>query len=257
MRQQNYVPYFYIIRHKESNKLYAGSRTSKHHCASPDTFMTEGGYSTSSKEVQLIIQQCGLEAFEILRIRTFSTGEEAYRYESRFLSKVNAKDNELFFNRSNNNGTFSTLGKKMSDETKEKIRKKNSGRTISEETRQKLRDACSGEKNGMYGKKHTQKAKEIQRTRALQRELDSNETRRKKARPGKLNGMYGNGDKISGEKHGFYGQKRSEADIKKMRENRKDNLKIEINGTAYRSVSEASRVLGISRYKIRQIGKLI
>lgn len=145
----------------------------------------------------------------------------------------------------------------MSDETRNKIRKKNSGRVISKETRQKLKDSCSGEKNGMYGKKHSEKTKEKIRQKALEREPDSDETKRKKARPGSLNGMYGKGYKISGEKHIFYGKSRSPSEIEKMRENRKENKKIEIDGVEYRSISEASRILGISRYKVKQKGKLI
>ena len=51
-----YTPFFYIIQHKESRKLYAGS------CKSSDylLFMKPGGYTTSSitlKEIMSIEEE--------------------------------------------------------------------------------------------------------------------------------------------------------------------------------------------------------
>jgi hypothetical protein len=253
-----YEPYFYIIRHKPTGKLYAGSRTknSKWGVANPRELLVDGGYMTSSKSVKCLIEEDN-SSFEIDRIKVFKTGEEAYQYETRFLHKVDAEHNGSFLNLSNNNGIFSTLGKPMSPETKEKISKKANGRKVSEKTRRKLRSSCAGKKNGMYGKTHTPETKEKISKKASERQPDSQETRNKKAQFGKNNGMYGNGRLISGEKHYLYGKIFTEEEKEHAREKCKYNKKILIDGIVYRSIIEASRVLGISRYKIKRMGVVI
>lgn len=252
-----YIPYFYIIKHVSSGMLYAGSRTcnSRYRIANPAELLVEGGYATSSKEVNKIILEEGLHSFKVLKIKIFLSGADAVRYETRFLTKVDAKRNPLFFNKSNNDGVFTTVGTHLSEETKEKIRTKNKGRSISSETREKLKRACSGENNGMFNRKHSAETKEKIRQKALLRLPDTEETKRKKARPGILNGMYGMGYKISGENHYFYGKKRTPEEKEKMRVNRKDNKSIEVDGIEYISISEASRQLNISRHRIKKIGK--
>jgi len=52
-------------------------------------------------------------------------------------------------------------GRKLSEEAKKRIGDKNRGKIPSMETRKKLSEACSGEKNGFYGKKHTDESKKI------------------------------------------------------------------------------------------------
>jgi group I intron endonuclease len=52
-----------------------------------------------------------------------------------------------------------TLGKKMSPETKEKIREALTGRKFSDELRAKLSEAKQGEKNNRFGKKHSEETK--------------------------------------------------------------------------------------------------
>lgn len=55
----------------------------------------------------------------------------------------------------------SMKGKTHSEETKEKIRKALLGRKISEETKEKLRNLNKGEKNPMYGRRHTESNKAL------------------------------------------------------------------------------------------------
>jgi hypothetical protein len=52
-------------------------------------------------------------------------------------------------------------GRKLSDDAKKRIGNKNRGKFPSEETRRKISEACSGEKNGFYGKKHTDETRKI------------------------------------------------------------------------------------------------
>ena len=94
------IPYFYIIKHTKSCKFYAGCRWVKG--CKPEELLTENGYLTSSKVVNKIIQEEGINSFTIVRIKTFNTPQEAYDYETRFLKKVKAKTNDNFLNKHEN-----------------------------------------------------------------------------------------------------------------------------------------------------------
>lgn len=124
-------PYFYIIRHTVTNKLYAGCKYSK-----PDSnsFMTRSGYQTTSKVIRRIIEEEGLGAFKVERIKHFDAALDVVLYESRFLKKVNAKENDMFYNQSNGDGDWINKGGyALSDKTKSKMSKPKS-----EETKQKM-----------------------------------------------------------------------------------------------------------------------
>lgn len=95
-----YTPYFYIIQDVSKGIYYAGSKWAED--ANPNTFMTEGGYTTSSATINELIRQHGLSNFIIRKIRTFETGEAAHDYETRFLQKIDAKNNPRFYNKHNN-----------------------------------------------------------------------------------------------------------------------------------------------------------
>jgi hypothetical protein len=68
--------------------------------------MIEGGYTTSSNIVNEIIEKDGIDSFIIRRIRVFTTAEQVVDYETRFLRRVNARKNQLFYNSHNNDGYF-------------------------------------------------------------------------------------------------------------------------------------------------------
>ena len=94
------IPYFYIIQHKTSKKMYAGSRWAvKCH---PNEFMQSNGYTTSSKLINSIINQEGLESFDILRIDTNLDGLSAYDYETKFLQCNDCSKSSYWFNQHNN-----------------------------------------------------------------------------------------------------------------------------------------------------------
>lgn len=63
-------------------------------------------------------------------------------------------------------GGNSGSGRKCSKSTKKKISKANTGKVRTEEQLKRLGDACRGEKNGMYGKKHSKKSKKIMAQKA-------------------------------------------------------------------------------------------
>jgi hypothetical protein len=97
-----YQPYFYIIQDKISRKYYAGSRYGKN--AHPSELLQENGYTTSSTVINEMIEKNGLSSFQIVRLRLFTSGIEAHNYETRFLQKVNAANNQSFLNGHNNDG---------------------------------------------------------------------------------------------------------------------------------------------------------
>lgn len=102
------TPYFYIIQHVRSGKLYAGSRYATG--CDPAELLTEGGYFTSSNTIKKIIEIEGLFSFHIRKIKVFKSIQGAIDYETSFLKRVNAKDNEQFFNAHNNTLIFPFLG---------------------------------------------------------------------------------------------------------------------------------------------------
>ena len=101
-------PYFYILRHKQSGIMYAGSRYTTKGCH-PNELLKEDGYITSSSIVRTIISENGLNSFEISKIITqeeikqigFSNVRE---YESHFLKEHGCRESPGWFNQSNSGG---------------------------------------------------------------------------------------------------------------------------------------------------------
>lgn len=98
------MEYFYIIRHKSSGRKYAGSKYSKY--ADPSMFMTEDGYTTSSRIINEIISNEGLEAFIVEELRMFPDGG-AFQYETEYLISNNCAESKEWFNCTNNHFAFS------------------------------------------------------------------------------------------------------------------------------------------------------
>jgi hypothetical protein len=99
-----YQPYFYIIQDIRNGMYYAGSKWAQD--ANPNTFMTDGGYPTSSETIKELIRQYGLGNFIIRKLRIFDTAARAQDYETRFLQKVDARRHPKFYNGHNNDGAL-------------------------------------------------------------------------------------------------------------------------------------------------------
>lgn len=100
---QDYVPYFYIIQNVDSGKYYAGCRyQNSKSVANPSELLKEGGYYTSSKPILKIKENEGPNSFVIRKIKVFDTAEDCLNYETRFLKRVDAKNNDNFYNMHNN-----------------------------------------------------------------------------------------------------------------------------------------------------------
>lgn len=63
--------------------MYAGSRWAKG--CHPDEFMQLNGYKTSSTKILEIIEQEGIDIFDVIKITTQFDNISAYEYESTFL----------------------------------------------------------------------------------------------------------------------------------------------------------------------------
>jgi len=105
-----YTPYFYIIQDKRNGMYYAGAKWVQ---ANPNNFMKLGGYLTSSETIKSLIEQYGLSAFAVRKIRVFDTAEQAQDYETRFLRKVNARKHPKFYNGHNNDGAMDVAKMKI------------------------------------------------------------------------------------------------------------------------------------------------
>lgn len=99
-----YVPYYYVIKEKSTGKRYIGSKYGKD--ADPNKLLTKDGYLTSSKIIQDLIKENGLESFEVEEVVVFENGEEAHLYETTQLQKIDAANNVNYYNSHNNDGNF-------------------------------------------------------------------------------------------------------------------------------------------------------
>jgi hypothetical protein len=98
------APYFYIIQDTYNGMYYVGAKWSLD--ANKNKFMIDGGYITSSKIIKEIVKKDGVGRFIIRKLKIFSTAEDAYNYETRFLKRVDAKNNIKFYNGHNNDGGY-------------------------------------------------------------------------------------------------------------------------------------------------------
>ena len=129
-------PYFYIIKHIPSQKYYAGCKINFE--ADSSNLMKEGGYQTTSRVIKKLIQTDGLTSFCIVKLRHFETPREALLYETKFLLKVNAAKNPTFYNQSNGGKNFvNEGGYKLSEATKQKMRKPKSRETVEKQNQEK------------------------------------------------------------------------------------------------------------------------
>jgi hypothetical protein len=157
-------PYTYLIRHRPTGKVYYGYRSANRVDPAQDLWKR---YFTSSPKVQRLIEETGVDSFEVEVRRVFETKEQASSWETRVLKRCKVLEDDRWINQniagyvvpteeSNKKISDYHKGKPKSKEQIEKIRKsnigKNKGRIATEEHRQKNSEAHKGEKNGMYGK---------------------------------------------------------------------------------------------------------
>lgn len=186
-----YEAFVYCWTDKKTNKLYVGS-----HKGSIDD-----GYVCSSK---YMMEEYKKRPEDFSRqIVAEGNYEECLLLETKILQSVNAKINENFYNMHNGDGKF--YRKYITEESKKKISESHKGKLLSKEHKlsiskglknsEKFKNADKsnyGEKNGMFGKQHSQETKlKISKTKLGKK--DSLETRLKKSesRKGSNNPNFG------------------------------------------------------------------
>jgi hypothetical protein len=122
--------YVYKWTHKPTYKWYIGFHVGN----------IDDNYVCSSKIVKPMIKSKPSEW--VKEIIAFGESKDMFQLETEILQLFDAKNDPRSFNQHNNYFKNTTLGKKMSEETKDKIRQK-----------RKLQVG-----NGMSGRKHTQES---------------------------------------------------------------------------------------------------
>lgn len=235
------IPYVYLIGWTKLDKWYIGSRTAVG-CHPSDLWKT---YFTSSEYVKDFREANGEpDSFEILK--KFEEPKEALAFEEEKQREFDVINNDKFLNKNIGGKDFycigAWIGKKHSEETKEKIKNALLGRKDSLETRLKKSLSRIGEKNPrwgkpspMLGKKQSEKFKkrmsEVHKGKSVSEEtrkkmskiaknrIFSEETRKKmsdKRKGQKLSEEHR--QKLIGENNPFYGKTHSEETKRKMKE---------------------------------------
>jgi hypothetical protein len=93
--------YFYIIKFTLTNQYYAGSRYTKRLNENSIKNDLWHRYFTSSKLIKMLIKKFSKESFVIRKVKFFSDHDSAKIYETRFLKRINAKQNPKILNQSN------------------------------------------------------------------------------------------------------------------------------------------------------------
>lgn len=145
------IEYFYLIRHIPSGRFYAGSKYAKNAYCNPDAFWNKDhpkGYFTSSKTVRQLIEEGGIDSFEVLEVIPRPLND-AVIYETNFLKSVNASKSDRWINETNGDGRFVCYGHTIESREKMSVSKKgspspNKGKLMSDEQKLKQSNSMKG-----------------------------------------------------------------------------------------------------------------
>jgi hypothetical protein len=165
-------PYTYLVKFKPTGKVYYGSRcqnATKFNRTPAEDFWHR--YTTSSENINNLINEHGKEAFEYEIRRTFNSVEEMANWETRVLTRCRVLEKQDQWMNGNVAGkkilteagarviSATHKNKPKSEEHKEKIRQGNIGKKKpprGEEYRALMSKLKSGTGNAMYGKPCTE-----------------------------------------------------------------------------------------------------
>lgn len=130
-----YVPFVYLVTFKPTGQYYYGARYAE--LAKPPAHPSQLGttYFSSSEYVKNLMKEHGVDAFTYEVRKTFQTQKETRRYETRFLTKVNAAKNPKFLNKHN---AGCSKNYENNEEARKKISKKLTGKKKSKEHLEKI-----------------------------------------------------------------------------------------------------------------------
>jgi group I intron endonuclease len=190
-------------------------------------------YLGSGKIIKRAIKKYGKENFKKEILEECTNQTELDIKEKYWIQELNTINQDIGYNVSFGGQTGWYKGLKHTEETKRIYSLTRKGKLI-------------GDKNGMYGKQHTENAK------------------KKMSNPqfGDKNGMYGKqhteetkkkmSESLSGENNSFFGKQHTEETKKKMSESAKkrktnpNSKKVSVDGLVFNSASEAARFFGLS-----------
>jgi hypothetical protein len=125
-------PFTYLLTHKKTGKRYYGVRYWKN--ADPSELWNT--YFSSSQIIKRLVKEEGPEAFDAEVRKVFSSKEKALLWEQRFLTKVDAARNAMWFNRHNGGKNFHCTG--HSKKTKRLLSQQRKGKPKTEEHKKKI-----------------------------------------------------------------------------------------------------------------------
>lgn len=145
-------PYTYYICWTQMNRHYIGVRTANVLCAADDLWSK---YKTSSKYVWDFIEKHGdpdyIETWE------HNSEDEAKDHEYELFNRISVSTREVMLNK---HFGHATNNKPLSEEQKQIIRERMTGRKVGAETRERLRIANTGNK-------HTEATKQLLRQQSM------------------------------------------------------------------------------------------
>jgi hypothetical protein len=159
-------PYTYLIKHRPSGKVYYGFRSANKVDPEQDLWKQ---YFTSSSKVQQLIEETGVDSFDVEVRRVFETKEQAILWETRVLRRCRVLEDDRWINQNIAGYVVPTeesrkkisdyhKDKPKTDEHKQKIRQSQKG-SKRPWSKKNLPTDTSGENNGMFGKHHSDEAK--------------------------------------------------------------------------------------------------
>lgn len=139
MRKHVLVPYTYLITFLKTGQRYYGVRFSKS-CHPSELGKT---YFSSSKIINSLIKENGVESFTFEVRKIFDNIEKAQKWESRILQRLDVRHSDKWINKHNNIGPFYANGT-HSKETRLKISIANTGKKLSEERKIRISESQKG-----------------------------------------------------------------------------------------------------------------
>jgi len=163
-------PYTYLIRHRPTGKVYYGFRCANRVESHDDLWKH---YFTSSPGVQKLIEETGVDSFDVEVRRVFETKEQAVAWETRVLTRCKVLNDDRWLNQNVAGYIVPTeeSRKKISDFHKDKPKSKEHRKKMQEAQKGKPKKSTayqtpayralmsvlkSGTNNGRYGKEVTE-----------------------------------------------------------------------------------------------------
>ena len=251
--KEKYIGFIYVTINKINGKKYVGQHTKW-----KDTYLGSGKWLNHS------IDKYGRQYFERFIIDLAVSQEELNSKEAYYITcgfGVNTIQDISWYNISDH----VSGGSSLSGYTKEQM----------DEYRRKCSVRYSGEKNPMYGRKHSDETRRIQseiastrlsdereRTKislATKKAMESEDIRQKMRDnhidvSGENNPMYGNGYKLEGDKNGMYGKTHTQEVCKLLSEIRSMPIIVKLKAEEFErnfsSQLEFSKFIGVSDVQV-------